>query len=330
MHELNSDRAFSHARRDAADRAMAHIADRENTRRTGFQQTGVAVERPAARALAPGKKIWSGENKTVLVPSNGVAEPTRARLRANEDEKRRCGDAVYGSRCFAGNRNCFEMGFSMYFDHTCTCLHFDVVGLRNLVNQIPRHRSCQRTAAHQHHYALCVRGAMHRCLAGGVGAADDIDIFTFARGGFGGAAAVVDARALQAVYAGNIETPPLNPGGDQQAVAADLAAVAETNIAVRTVGAHSGCLKRAENLYAKAAGLGDGAASQIRTAETRRESKIIFDARTQACLASRSLALDHHRAQTLGSTINSSGQSGRPSSNNRKIIEFEPGLRSEA
>src|ERR1700682_1914821 len=46
MDECNRHAAFADARSHPLDRAMANVADRKNTRHAGFQQIGVALERP--------------------------------------------------------------------------------------------------------------------------------------------------------------------------------------------------------------------------------------------------------------------------------------------
>ena len=105
--------------------------------------------------------------------------------------------------------------------------NLNVGRLLDLVDQILRHGARQRVSAHQHDDALRILGKVHRRLAGGIRAAHHVDDFALAGERFGRAAAVVDARALQAVDSRRFQPPPLHSGRNHQRVAGNLVAIGQ-------------------------------------------------------------------------------------------------------
>src|SRR5580658_1049576 len=140
---------------------------------------------------------------------------------------------------------------------------------------------------------------MHRGLAGGIGAADDIDSFAPASNGFRSAAAVVDASALKAFDAGNVKRAPLNAHREKQSVAGDFSAIGEFDKAVGAVDPETHDVLWRENFNAKTPGLRDGAESQVGARKSSWKSEIILNARTEPGLATGSFTLDHNRAQAF-------------------------------
>ncbi len=87
MHELDDDSAFADARSDALHRAVTYITNDKYSGHIGFQQAGVAIQRPRSRPLPVAKKVGTGKNEAALVAINRSAKPFRARLRADENEE---------------------------------------------------------------------------------------------------------------------------------------------------------------------------------------------------------------------------------------------------
>src|SRR5580692_3515589 len=104
---------------------------------------------------------------------------------------------------------------------------------------------------------------MHRGLAGGIGAADDVDGFAATRDGFRSAAAVINASALKAIDAGHVQCAPLNAHREKQSVAGNFGAIGELDEAIGAVDAQANYVLGGQNFDAEAAGLRDGAESQI-------------------------------------------------------------------
>src|SRR5438128_10299091 len=79
MDEGDRHRAFTPRRRDACDVASAHVADGEDSREAGFQQTRLARERPARGGESLRRQIRAGPDEPVLVERDAALEPARAR-----------------------------------------------------------------------------------------------------------------------------------------------------------------------------------------------------------------------------------------------------------
>jgi hypothetical protein len=95
MHELHDDSSFADARSHALDRAVAHIANHENTRHVDFEQTGISIEGPRRRPLSVSEQVRPGENESALVALDEIAQPLRARLRADENEQAAGGQLLF-------------------------------------------------------------------------------------------------------------------------------------------------------------------------------------------------------------------------------------------
>src|SRR5580704_4974177 len=156
----------------------------------------------------------------------------------------------------------------MNLDHAAAGLDFDVGRLFDLLDQVMRHGGRKRFAAHQHNDFVGEFGKMHGSLTGGICAADDMHDFTLAGHGLGSSAAIIYARALQTLDAGNIECPPLHSHSEEKRVAGNLEAVGELEETVRTFRAEADGFLRSKNLHAESASLGHGAASEIVAAES--------------------------------------------------------------
>ena len=109
---------------------------------------------------------------------------------------------------------------------------------------------------------------MHGGLAGGIRAADNVYGLVFAGQRFGSSAAVVNAGALQAIHAGNVERAPLHAHGQEQSVAGNLDAIAQFEVAIGTVDAKADGFLRGKNLDVEPSRLRHCAAREIAAAES--------------------------------------------------------------
>ena len=213
------------------------------------------------------------------------------------------------------------MRLAMRLGHAGVRPELNIRRLFDLIDQILRHGAGERAAAHHDHHALRILREVHRRLARRICAAHDVNDFALAGQRFRGAAAVVNARALQPVDSRSLQPPPLHARRDHQRVAGDLVSVRQFDDAIRTFDSNADGFLRRQNLHSKALRLHHGAPRQIAAAEPRGKSEIVFDARTHSRLAARRFALDHHGVQALGRAIHSSGQARRASADNRQIVE---------
>src|SRR2546430_7568259 len=89
MDECDRYAAFTDARSDALDRAVANVADRENARHAGLQQIRIALERPRAVLLRHKVgHVASGANVTALVANYRRRQPRCRGVGSDEHEKR--------------------------------------------------------------------------------------------------------------------------------------------------------------------------------------------------------------------------------------------------
>ena len=104
--------------------------------------------------------------------------------------------------------------------------HVDVRAARELVDEIPGHALVERLAAVHDRHAARVGGEEHRCLAGRVAGADDVDVQTMRVRRLAAGRAVEDPLAGKPVEAVDREPPPGDAAReDDRARAQDVAAV---------------------------------------------------------------------------------------------------------
>src|SRR6185369_10676284 len=194
MDRLDDDRALADAGRDPLDRPRADVADGIDTgARRRVWRVGIGAG-PAA-----------GADESLRVEREATRRPLRVRLGADhhEDAARRTrrpfaarpirpGDAL--QRRVAGERA--HLGMRMQADP-----------LRALypLHQVVRHRRRQAFGANEHVYVLCAAGEEYGGLAGRVAAADHDDLLVGAEVGLHRRRGVVDAGALEALVAGDVE-----------------------------------------------------------------------------------------------------------------------------
>ena len=135
----------------------------------------------------------------------------------------------------AVDRNRFEVIFTVRFHHRRIEFDLDVRRLLQLVDQVLRHRSCERWATHQHHHSSRILREVHRRLSGAIRAADDEYVFVFARHRFGHRCAVINSGAGKTFDAGRIQLAPLHAGRNQQRVTTEFCSVGKFQKAVWTL-----------------------------------------------------------------------------------------------
>src|SRR5277367_2284871 len=213
MHELDDDGPFAHTGGDAFYGTVADIADHKDARDVGFQQAGVAIERPRSGALAVAHQVRPGEDEAALVALDNVAEPLRAWLCADENEEARRRKLLARAARLALHGDSREVRISLDFDDAGLCPEFDIGSLFDLFDEVVRHGARERCAPHEHDDLLREFRKIYRGLAGGICAANNVDGLAAAGDGFGSATAVVNAGTLKAVDARDVERAPLHTHG---------------------------------------------------------------------------------------------------------------------
>ena len=103
MDKEDGHRPLADAGGDTPDGTVPHISGGKDAGDAGLQGERFAVKRPALWRLSISHQVGAGENEALLVALYHALQPTRMRLRANEDEQRGRYIAVPGcSQAFAG------------------------------------------------------------------------------------------------------------------------------------------------------------------------------------------------------------------------------------
>lgn len=163
-----------------------------------------------------------------------------------------------------------------------------------------------------------------------IGAADDKDFFVVARRSFCCGRAVVNTGASEAVHVGDAEPTPGAASGQQHRRACDLGAVGESEDAEVAIAAELECFLRCQDFATEFAGLRDGAAGEVATAESGREAKIVFNAGTERGPATGGLAINHQCFQAFAGSIDGGSQASGASADNDQIIKLCVGFGVEA
>ena len=161
---------------------------------------------------------------------------------------------------------------------------------------------------------------VHGGLAGGVGAADEVNLLLGAGHGFGLGGAVVDAGSGEAVRAGDVEQAVGDAGGDEADVAGELAVIAHADDVVAVLAADVGDAL-GEELGAEAVGLEEGALGELVAGEALGEAEIVLDARAGAGLAADGVGLDDKGAQAFGGAVDARGEPGGTGADDDDVVE---------
>jgi hypothetical protein len=132
---------------------------------------------------------------------------------------------------------------------------------------------------------------------------------------------VVDGGADEGLDAGHVELAHPDAGGDEESVAADLAAVVEGDDAVRVLDPQTGDRLGGEDLGAEALGLGGRPPRQVGAADALGEAEVVLDAGAGAGLAAGRLLLDDHRAQAFGGAVDGGAEPGWTGADDDEVVK---------
>src|SRR2546427_10555948 len=120
MDELHGRRPFPHPGGHSLHGPVADMAGGEDPRATRFQPERLALEGPALRVrpLAVGsRQIRARQDEAVTVSLHDAFEPLGVGHRADEDEQRVGGQALFRPRGGVENGDRFELFLSVDLDH---------------------------------------------------------------------------------------------------------------------------------------------------------------------------------------------------------------------
>jgi hypothetical protein len=189
-------------------------------------------------------------------------------------------------------------------------LHADVLLLRDLPDQVLRHRQLEILAAHQHDDLRRVVGEEDGGLAGGVSAADDEDLLADDVDGLIARGAVEHTAALELIHAFGVKSAPVHAGGQHDDAGGDAVAAVELH-AVLVVLDGLQLLNAAghHDLRAEAAGLLERALAQVIAGDAVGKAEVVLDPRGGAGLTPYSGLLQHQDLQAFGRAVDAGCQS---------------------
>src|SRR5580700_4843702 len=199
----------------------------------------------------------------------------------------------------------------------------------DLIDQVFRHGGRQTGTADQNGDLAGVAGKVKSGLAGGVCAADDVDIFILAGCSLNKGGAVVNATSREAFSAGYIELAVMNTEGKQHYVGGDFTTVGELDNAVLAFSAQA-CGALGDELRAESRGLDMGAATEVGSGDARRKAKVVLDARAGASLSAGCDGLNDQGAKAFAGAIDSGGKAGWTCADYDNVIKLLRGLNTEA
>jgi hypothetical protein len=209
VRELHGDGTLAHRRSHALYRAVAHIAGHKNSRHADSSRNGSRGSFQL-RQLAVDAQIRPGQHESVLIAQDARWQPRRtpgaAPMKTNSE--------VAGTTVSPfGPANATLPGALAQASSTCVCASNTIFDVASSISSIKYFDMvAEIPAAHQHGYLAGEFGEVEGGLAGGVGAADDKDLFVLAGGGLNQGGAVVDAASGEACRAGEIELAVVDAG----------------------------------------------------------------------------------------------------------------------
>src|SRR6185503_12998312 len=195
MHKRDCNRSLADARRHTLHRTVPNIADHKDAGNICLQKPWLAIELPTVWPFPITRELRAGIDKPEFIAFHDVRKPVSVWSCSDHYEERVSWDLVYRVRLRAINRNGLEMIVAMRFNDGCVEFDLNVGSSFELIDQVLRHRSRERRAAHKHDDTARVPGKVHRGLSRTVCAADNVDVLVFCRHCLGHRRAVIDSRS---------------------------------------------------------------------------------------------------------------------------------------
>ena len=211
----------------------AHL--RPRTRQGRWSPGSTGRGRVPSRPVPVGGQVRAGQHEAARIAGDDAVEPVRARRGADEDEQQLGLDHLGSAGRTVPQRQALQVVITVRCHHVGAGPDGDRVDVRDLLDEVVGHRAFQRGPADEHRHRARVPGQVDGGLAGRVGAADDEHVLPGAGRRLGQGGPVVDAAAGQFLNAGRGQLPVGDPGGQDDRVRVDPAAVGEPDAAGRAV-----------------------------------------------------------------------------------------------
>ncbi len=262
--------------------------------------------------------IRAGEHVAVRVESDLGRHPPGLGVGADEDEEPAGLESGRLSGLRARDVDLLEGFGAVSGDNLAVEQGTDRRARGDLIDQVLRHALFEPITATDDRDTACVARKVHRCLAGGVSGADDVDIDAVRVRGLGGGGAVVDALPAEPLEAADAEPAPRDTGCEDDRASVDDASAVEVNVAVRRVDPLD--RPRYEDLSAEPPRLLESPARELVAGDTGREAEVVLDAGRRPGLAAGRLALDDERAEPLRGAVHGGSKPCRSRTDDHGVV----------
>ncbi len=171
-------------------------------------------------------------------------------------------------------------------------------------------------------HRLGVPRQVHRCLAGRVGASDDVDVLAVALGRDGHRRPVVDTRAGQSLAAVGWQLPVRHAGRQDDRARTDLSAVGELHRAAGASDLQRGGFLGGDELGVELDRLPSCSVGELCARKAIGEAEVVLDSRTLAGLAAGGGALDENGLESLGRAVHRGRQARRAAADHDEVVEI--------
>src|SRR5215469_17133738 len=302
-------RAVTDGRGDSLDRVAASITGGEYARHRSLQRERCAIERPQGWWRPRTCNVATGENEPVP-ELNSAGEPLSARLTADHHEQRVGRNLLDPVERFAVQSQRGEMLVAFAVDHLSLQPDHEVGRGLNLLDQVVRHRAAEASPADHHGYLAGILGQVHCGLTGRVARANDEDVTADHCLRLAVDRTVEDARADQGFQPRNAKAPPGDARREDYCPGRRVRATGDMHQVIVVPALDSGGGLRENHVRAEHPGLLTRSASELMTADTVREARIVPDHGAAPGLTARHGFLEDDRLQPLRCRIDRGSEPG--------------------
>ena len=276
---------------------------------------------PAAAAAASGQ-LGPGKDEPPRIACDGLAEPLRPRLGADEDEQGVHRDAPPRPGGGVLQHQRFEIAASGAVGDLHAVADVDVRGRTDLADEVVGHAVGQRSLTHQDGHPAGPFGQVQCGLPGGVAATGDKYVPPAHGRRLAGRGAVKDAPALQVLQGWDAQSAVGGAGRDDHCACSQNAAIGQPQPVVAVVSGQALHLAHEQEPGAEGPRLPPGLLRQSGTGDALSEAGVVTDHRTGPGLPADGLMLDHHGRKALRRCTDRGSQPGGPSADHRHIEDF--------
>ena len=258
--------------------------------------------------------------KPCVVELDRVAQPGRARLRADEDEERARQQQPPLLRVGVLDDDTFERVVPLQLPDLGVQQHLDVWRPLDPVDEVARHALAEILAADDEPDLRRVACEKDRALPGRVAATDDHGGAVRAEGRLNRSRGVMDAAALEVLEARHVELPVARARREQDRAGLDALAVAEVNGVVEALLERDrDRLAGEDDRRAELPRLDRRPLRELPAGEARGEAQVVLDPGRRCRLPAGGDRFQRHRREPLRRAVDRGGETRRPGADHEQV-----------